>query len=72
MTDLFVLFSSAVLFVALAVSLSDINPYQSEEVPMLDQIEAFMRSSSSPSTEIGIHWIWLLRFGDRVAWNSRM
>ncbi len=51
MITLFVLLTSAVLLVALAVSLSDINPYQSEEVPMLDQIEAFMRSSSSPSSE---------------------
>ncbi len=51
MITLFVLLTSAVLLVALAVSLSDINPYQSEEVPMLDQIEAFMRSSSSPSSK---------------------
>lgn len=50
MIYLFVLLTSAVLFLALAVSLSDLNPYQNEEAPMLDQIEAFMQSSS-PSSE---------------------
>ena len=50
MIDLFVLFASAVLFIALVVSLSDINPYQPDELSMLDQIEAFMRSSACPST----------------------
>ncbi len=51
MIDLFVLFTSAVLLIALGVSLSDMNPYQREEIPMLDQIEAFMRSSASSSAE---------------------
>ena len=50
MIFLFVLLTSAVLFLALGVSLSDINPYQPEELPMLDQIEAYMRSSASLST----------------------
>ena len=42
-------FSFAVLVIALFINLSEINPYQQEDVPMLDQIEARMRLSVSES-----------------------
>ncbi len=51
MIYLFVLLTSAVLLFALTLNLSDLNPFKLEEIPMLDQIEAFMRSSAFPSTE---------------------
>ena len=38
-----------VLVIALVINLNDINPYQPEDVPMLEQIEAFMHSSVSDS-----------------------
>jgi hypothetical protein len=40
-------FSFFVLVIALVINLNDINPYQPEDVPMLEQIEAFMHSSVS-------------------------
>jgi hypothetical protein len=40
-------FSFFVLVAALVINLNEIIPYQSEDLPMLEQIEAFMRSSSS-------------------------
>ena len=44
-------FSFAVLVIALFINLSDINPYQQDDLPMLDQIEAFMRPTVSESEE---------------------
>ncbi len=40
-------FSFFVLVIAVVINLNDINPYQPEDVPMLEQIEAFMHSSGS-------------------------
>ncbi|GEM_PF-1902263 len=40
-------FSFFVLVIGLVINLNDINPYQPEDVPMLEQIEAFMHSSVS-------------------------
>lgn len=40
-------FCFCVLVTALVINLEEINPYQPEDLPMLEQIEAFMRSSSS-------------------------
>lgn len=40
-------FSFFVLVIAVVINLNDINPYQPEDVPMLEQIEAFMHSSAS-------------------------
>ena len=51
MIYLLFLLTSAVLFIALGVSLSDINPFQPDDLPMLEQIEAAMRSSGSSSTD---------------------
>lgn len=52
MTFLFA-FMLAVMLIALAINLSDINPFQEEDLPMLDQIEAVMLSSHFESEERG-------------------
>lgn len=36
----------AILVIALGINLTEINPYQKEDAPMLDQIEAFLFASS--------------------------